>query len=119
MGKDSAAAQKSRNTHAEEHEPTLSAEVWISLMQGKLKDLPPGKQDPKHLHIQSAYDRDHFPQWQDAKQKAEEVLAVSFPHSKGTHQKHIGDGPAGISWYGDHKGTGFDPKPNDDERKVL
>ena len=113
------AAQKSRFTHAEEYDTDLSAEVWISQSQRMVDDLPQGKQDPKHVWMQSAYDRDHFPQWQDAKQKAEDILAVSFPPSKGAHQRHIGDGPAGVSWYGDHKGTGFDPKPNDDERKVL
>jgi hypothetical protein len=118
MGKDSA-PQKSRHTHEEEHDKDLSAEVWISQSQRMVDDLPQGKQDPKHVWMQSAYDRDHFPQWQDAKQKAEDILAVSFPPSKGANQRHIGDGPAGVSWYGGHKGTGFDPKPNDDERKVL
>ena len=119
MGKD-AAAQKSRFTHAEEYETDLNAAEWISPLQLMLDDLPQAKQDPKHVHIQSVYDRDHFPQLDtDAKQKAEDILAVSFPLSKGAHQRHIGDHPAGISWYGDHKDTGFDPKPNDDERKVL
>ena len=119
MGKESA-AQKSRFTHAEEHDTDLSAEVWISQLQGKVKDLPEGHQDPKHLHIQSAYDRDHFPQLDtDAKQKAEDILAVSFPLSKDHNQRHIGDIPGGTAWFGPHKDTGFDPKPNDDERKVL
>ena len=113
MGKESA-AQKSRFTHAEEYDTDLSALVWISQLQRMLDDLPPGKQDPKHVHIQSVPQLDTA-----AKEVAEDILTVSFPLSKGANQRHIGDHPAGISWYGPHKDTGFDPKPNDDERKVL
>ena len=119
MGKEPA-AQKSHFTHAEQYETDLNAVEWISQLQVMLHDLPQAKQDPKHVHIQSVYDRDHFPQLDtDAKHKAEDILAVSFPPSKGASERHIGDGPAGVSWYGVHKGTGFDPKPDDDERKVL
>jgi hypothetical protein len=119
MGKESA-AQKSRFTHAEEYETDLNALEWISQLQRMLDDLPPGKQDPKHVHIQSVYDRDHFPQLDtDAKEVAEDILNVSFPLSKGANQRHIGDIPGGQAWDGGHKDTGFDPKPNKEESKVL
>ena len=110
------AAQKSRFTHAEEYDTDLSAEVWISQTQRMMDYLPPGKQDPKHLHIQSAYDRDCWCRMTtEEKEDAEDILTVSFP--RGT--RHIGDIPGGIAWDGNHKDTGFDPMPNDDERKVL
>jgi hypothetical protein len=110
------AAQKSRFTHAEEYDTDLSAEVWISQTQRMMDDLPPGKQDPKHLHIQSAYDRDCWCRMTtEEKEEAQDILNVSFP--RGTRQ--IGDIPGGEAWDGPHKDTGFDPKPDDDERKVL
>ena len=119
MGKESA-AQKSRFTHAEEYDTDLSALEWLSQLQGKVDDLPLGEQDPKHVHIQSVYDRDHFPQLDtDAKEVAEGILNVSFPRSKGPNPRHIGDIPGGISWDGQYKGQGFDPMPNKEESKVL
>jgi hypothetical protein len=119
MGKEPA-AQKSRYIHAEQYETDLNAVEWISQLQVMLHDLPQAKQDPKHLHIQSVYDRDHFPRLDtDAKEVAEDILNVSFPLSKGGNQRHIGDIPGGISWDGVHKDTGFDPKPNKEEWKVL
>ena len=114
------AAQKSRYTHAERYELDLNPEVWFSLNQAMLHGLPPGKQDPKHVHIQSVYDRDHFPQLDTAaKEVAQNILNVSFPLSKGANQRHIGDSPAGQAWDGENKDTGFDPKPNKEEWKVL
>ena len=115
MGKDPA-AQKSRLTHAEQHEPDLDATVWISQTQRMMDDLPQDKKDPKHLHMQGVYDRDCFCRMTtEEKGAAEDILNVSFP--RGTRQ--IGDIPGGEAWDGIHKDTGFDPKPNDDERKVL
>ena len=120
MGKDSPAAQKSRYSHAEEHEPDLSAEVWISLMQGKLKDLPPGKQDPKHLHLASLYDAATFDRFDEgAKEAAEAIRNVSFPPSRSGGNRKIGDMPAGEAWCGVHKVTGLDPRPNEAERNVF
>ena len=115
MGKDPA-AQKSRFTHAEHHEPDLDATVWISQTQRMMDYLPPGKQDPKHLHIQSAYDRDCWCRMTtEEKEEAQDILNVSFP--RGTRQ--IGDIPGGEAWDGPHKDTGFDPMPNKEEWKVL
>ena len=118
MGKDPAAqaAQKSRFTHAEQYESDLDATVWISQTQRMMDDLPQDKKDPKHLHMQGVYDRDCFCRMTtEEKEDAEDILTVSFP--RGT--RHIGDIPGGIAWDGNHKDTGFDPMPNDDERKVL
>ena len=119
MGKEPA-AQKSRYIHAEQYETDLNAVEWISQLQVMLHDLPQAKQDRKHVHIQSVYDPECFPRLDtDAKEVAEGILNVSFPRSKGANQRHIGDSPAGISWDGVHKDTGFDPKPNKEEWKVL
>ena len=86
------ATQKSHYTHAEEHELGLNAVEWISQLQAMLHAQPPGKQDPKHLHLQSVYDTDHFPQLDnDAKEAAEARRNVSFPRSRGAKNKHIGD----------------------------
>ena len=116
MVKDSAAAQKSRLTHAEQHEPDLDATVWISQTQRMMDDLPQDKKDPKHLHMQGVYDRDCWCRMTtEEKEEAQDILNVSFP--RGTRQ--IGDIPGGEAWDGPHKDTGFDPKPDDDERKVL
>jgi hypothetical protein len=117
MAKEPAAhAQKSHFTHAEEYDTDLDPEVWLSQFQRMLDDLLQGKQDPKHLHVQSLYDRDYFPQLDTAAK----AVNVSFPLSKGAnHQRHIGDIPGGQAWDGDHKDTGFDPKPNKEEWKVL
>ena len=122
MAKEPAAhAQKSHYNHPEEYETELDPEVWLSQLQRMLDDLSPRKQDPKHVHIQSLYDRDHFPQLDTAaKEVSQNILNVSFPLSKGAnHQRHIGDIPGGQAWDGEHKDTGFDPKPNKEEWKVL
>ena len=112
-------AQKSHFTHAEEHEPDLDAIVWVSQTQRMLDDLPQGKQDPKHLHLVSLHDAVHFPRLDDkAKKAAEAIRNVSFPRSRSGRARKIGDMPAGLSWDGPHKGTGFDPKPNNEEWKV-
>jgi hypothetical protein len=114
------AAQKSHFTHAERYKADLDPEVWLSQFQRMLDDLPQGKQDPKHLHVQSLYDPAYFPQLDsDEKKAAEAIRNVSLPRSKGASHRKIGDMPAGISWDGPHKGTGFDPMPNEDEWKVL
>jgi hypothetical protein len=113
-------AQKSRFTHAEEHEPDLDATVWVSQTQRMLHNLPQGNQTPKHLHLASLYDAAHFPRLDDnAKKAAEAMRNVSFPRSRSGQARKIGDMPASISWHGDHKGTGFDPKPNTEEWKVC
>ena len=114
------ATQKSHFTHAERYEPDLNPEVWLSLNQAMLHNLPPAKQDPKYVHIQGVYDPECFPRLDtDAKEVAEGILNVSFPRSKGPNPRHIGDIPAGISWYGEYQGQGFDPMPNKEESKVL
>ena len=119
MGKEPA-AQKSHFTHAEEYETDLDPEVWLSQLQRMVDDLSQGKQDPKHLHVQSLYDPDYFPQLDTAaKEVAQNIFNVSFPLSKGKNQRHIGDIPGGQAWDGDHKDTGLDPKPNKEESKVL
>ena len=83
-------------------------------------DVPQGNRDRKQLHLQSIYDADHFPQLNsDDKKAAEAIRNVSFPRSKGASHRKIGDMPAGISWDGRYKATGFDPMPNEPEWKVL
>ena len=44
---------------------------------------------------------------------------MSFPPSRSGRERKIGDMPAGEAWGGVHKGTGFDPKPNEAEWKVF
>ena len=106
-------AQKSHFTHAEEHDHDLNPNEWISQLQAMQDGLPQGKQDPKHLHVASLYDAAHFPRLDDkAKEAAEAIRNVCFPRSRSGRARKIGDTPAGLSWNGPHKGTGFDPKPN-------
>ena len=113
-------AQKSHFTHAEEHEEDLDPNVWVVQTQRMLDDLPQGKQDPKHLHLASLYDPAKFDRFDEgAKEAAEAIRNVSFPRSRSGQARKIGDMPAGLSWDGPHKGTGFDPKPNIQECKVL
>ena len=115
-------AQKSHFTHAEQHDHDLNPNEWISQLQAiyMLDDLPVGKQFTKHLHVASLYDAAHFPRFDDAaKEAAEMIRNVSLPRSKSGSHRKIGDMPAGISWDGVHKGTGFDPKPNKAAWKVL
>jgi hypothetical protein len=114
------AAQKSHYTHAERHETNVDPALWHSQLQAMQHALPPGKQGPKHLHLQSMYDDDHFPQLDsDANETAEAIRNVSFPRSRGANSKHIGDMPAGRGWDGRFRGIGFDPMPNKEEWKVL
>ena len=116
------AAQKSHYTHAERHEQNFDPVLWQSQLQARLHAQPPGKQDPKHLHLQSLYDPDYFPQLDnDAKETAEAIRNVSFPRSRSSsaNSKHIGDMPAGRGWDGRFRGIGFDPMPNKEEWKVL
>jgi hypothetical protein len=83
-------------------------------------DLPQGKQDPKHLHVASLYDAAHFPRLDDkAKKAAEAIRNVSFPRSRSGRDRKIADMPAGEAWDDVHKGTCFDPKPNEAEWKVF
>ena len=113
-------AQKSHFTHAEEHEEDLDPNVWVSQTQRMLDDLPQGKQDPKHLHLASLYDPAKFDRFDEgAKEAAEAIRNVSFPPSRSDRDRKIGDMPAGEAWGGVHKGTGFDPKPNEAEWKVF
>ena len=113
-------AQKSHLTHAEEYESDLDPVVWLSQLQRMLDDLPQGKQETKHLHVRSLYDPDHFNRLDIIeKEAAEEIRDVSLPRSRSKSHREISDmPPAGISWGGFHKGTGFDPKPNKHEWKV-
>jgi hypothetical protein len=95
--------------------------IWLSQFQRMLDDLPQGKQEPKHLHVQSLYhdDPDHFNRLDnDEKKASEEIRYVSLPPSRSKSHRQIGDMPAGLAWGGPHKGTGFDPKPNKEEWKV-
>ena len=110
-------AQKSHLSHAEEHDPTLDAKVWISQMQRSMDDLPEGEREPKHLHVAAIY---NVPNLLDPREQedAEEIRAVSLPPSRSKTSRLVGDMPAGEAWNGTHKGTGFDPKPNKEEWKV-
>ena len=109
--------QKSHLTHAEEHEPDLDANKWISQFQRMMYELPYNKQQPKHLHVVALYDLPNLLDPID-KEAAEDIRAVSLPRSRNNTHRLPGDIPAGGAWSGPHKGTGFDPKPNKGEWKV-
>ena len=110
-------AQKSHLSHAEEHEPNLDARVWISQIERIMDELPEGEREPKYLHLAALY---NVPNLVDPieKEAAEEIRAVSLPPSRSKKNRLPGDMPAGEAWAGPHKGTGFDPKPNQEEWKV-
>ena len=113
--------QKSHLTHAEEHEPDLEANKWISQIQSMMDELPEGKQQTKHLHdiVAALYDPLKSNRADPIeKEAAEDIRAVSLPRSRNNTHRQTGDIPAGEAWGGPHKGTGFDPKPNKGEWKV-
>ena len=113
-------AQKSHISHLEEHEPDLDARVWISQNERLMDDQPEGKRETKYLHLASLYDPDAIKKLLDPAEReaAEEIRAVSLPPSRNKKHRLPGDMPAGEAWHGAHKGTGFDPKPNQEEWKV-
>ena len=77
-------APKSHPAHAEEHEPDLNAAVWISQFQHMVDDLPQGKQETKHLHVQSLYYPDRFNRLNnDEKESAGQIRNVSFSRFRG------------------------------------
>ena len=105
--------------HPERNHATLDPDVFISRMQEECDKLPSnGDRDPKDLSIMAMYNLAAVSSGADARDEVEGKLKVTFPHGKDTTRKQMGSKPAGPAKSGPHKGTGFDPAPNEEEVTV-